>query len=225
MKFVFLILALAPLLLPVIFQIDKQIFKDGNLRAAFGASLVSTILFSAITVVLYLLGLISYNAQNTLSISFKDIPVEQYLLHFSLNFTAISLYQYLNLRFPKNDLQKYSLAFSNLLLGLCVAFLFFGYPKWYTMLTFATLLLVLLLIEYVGKIRFMYRAYRAFVFMLVPLLIVYSVLAWNNVVTATANGVSGLHIAKVPVETLCMFLSALLVSIYMFEFFKSKRAA
>lgn len=225
MNFVFLILALAPLLLPVIFQIDKQISKDGNLRAAFGASLVSTILFSAITVVLYLLGLISYNAQNTLSISFKDIPVEQYLLHFSLNFTAISLYQYLNLRFPKNDLQKYSLAFSNLLLGLCVAFLFFGYPKWYTMLTFATLLLVLLLIEYVGKIRFMYRAYRAFVFMLVPLLIVYSVLAWNNVVTATANGVSGLHIAKVPVETLCMFLSALLVSIYMFEFFKSKRAA
>lgn len=225
MKFVFLILALAPLLLPLIFQIDKQIFKDGNLRTAFGASLVATILFSAITVVLYLLGLVSYEAQNTLSVSFKDIPVEQYLLHFSLSFTGISLYQYLNLRFPKNDLQKYSLAFSNLLLGLCVAFLFFGYPKWYTMLTFATLLLVLLLIEYVGKLRFMYRAYRAFVFMLVPLLIVYGVLAWNNVVVATANGVSGLHIVKVPVETLFMFLSALLVSIYMFEFFKSKRAA
>lgn len=225
MKFVFLVLALAPFLLPLIFQIDKQIFKDGNLRATFGASLVATILFSAITVVLHLLGLVSYETQNTLSISFKDIPVEQYLLHFSLSFTGISLYQYLNLRFPKNDLQKYSLAFSNLLLGLCVAFLFFGYPKWYTMLTFATLLLVLLLIEYVGKLRFMYRAYRSFVFMLVPLLIIYGILAWNNVVMATASGVSGLHIAKVPVETLFMFLSALLVSIYMFEFFKSKRAA
>jgi len=225
MKFVFLILALAPLLFPLIFQIDKQIFKDGNLRASFGASLVSTILFSAITVVLYLLGLVNYEVQNTLSISFKEIPFELYLLHFSLNFMGISLYQYLNLRFPKNDLQKYSLAFSNLLLGLCVAFLFFGYTKWYTMLTFATLLLVLFLIEYVGKLRFMYRAYRAFAVMLLPLLIIYGVLAWNGIVMVAANGVSGLHIAKIPVESLLMSLSALLVSIYMFELFKSRRAA
>ncbi len=225
MKFVFLILALAPLLLPLIFQIDKQIFKDGFLKASFGASLVATILFSAINVVLYLLGLVSYDTKNTLSISFKEIPLEQYLLHFSLSFAAISVYQYLTLRFPKNDLQKYSLAFSNLLLGLCVAFLFFGYTKWYTMLTFATLLLTLLLIEYVGKLRFMYRAYRAFAGMLLPLLIVYAILAWNGIVMVAENGVSGLHIAKVPVETIFMFLSALLVSIYMFEFFKSKRAA
>lgn len=224
-KFVFLILALVPLLLPLVFQINKQIFKSGNLRTAFGASLVATILFSAITVVLYLLGLVSYEIEKTLSVSFKDVPVEQYLLYFSLNFTGISLYLYLNLLFPKNDLQKYSLAFSNFLLGLCVAFLFFGYPKWYTMLTFATLLLVLLLIEYVGKLRFMYRAYRAFAFMCLPLLIVYSILVWNGTILNAADAISGLQVAKVPVETLFMYLSSLLVSIYMFEFFKSKRAA
>lgn len=225
MKFLFLTLALAPLLLPLIFQVDKQIFKEGNLRASIGASFVATILFSAINVVLYLLGLISYEAKYTLAVSFKDVPLEQYLLHFSLNFTAISLYQYLNLRFPKNHLQKYSLALSNLLLGLGVAFLFFAYPKWYTMLTFATLLLTLLLIEYVGKLRFMYRAYRTFAGMLLLLFVVYGIMACNNVVITAAGGISGLNIAKIPVEVFFMSLAALLVSIYMFEFFKSRRAA
>ncbi len=223
MKHTFLLLTLGLLLLPLIFHVDKRIFKDGNFRAALGASLISAIVFSAMVIVLQLFQILDFNIDSTIGIVFKEIPLEQYLLNFSFSFTAISLYQYLNVKFPNNDLQKYSLALSNLLLGLCVAFLFFGYPKWYTLLTFATLLILLFLIEYVGKLRFMYRAYRAFVVLLIPFYLVYGVLFWNETLLVAKNQLTGMYLAKIPVENHFIALSALLLSVYMFEFFKSKR--
>ncbi|SOD15399.1 lycopene cyclase domain-containing protein [Pedobacter xixiisoli] len=225
MKFTFLLLALGLFVLPLIFHFDKKIFRDGNFRAALGASLISAIVFSTITVVLQLLGIVAFDASNTIDVVFKDIPVEQYLLNLSFSFTAIALFQYLNMKFPNNDLQKYSLSLSNLLLGLCVAFLFFGYPKWYTLSTFATLLILLFLIEYVATLRFMYRAYRAFVVMLIPFYLVYGFLFWNEISLVAKNQLTGMYVAKIPVENHFIALSMLLVSIYMFEFFKSKRPA
>lgn len=225
MKFTFLFLALGLFILPIIFHLDKKIFKNGNFKAALGASLISAIVFSTIVVVLQLLGITAFNANSTIGVVFKDVPLEQYLLNFSFSFTAISVYQYLNIKFPNNDLQKYSLAVSNLLLGLCVAFLFFGYPKWYTLSTFATLLISLFLIEYVGRLRFMYRAYRVFVLMLIPFYIVYGFLFWSETLLIAKNQITGMYVAKIPIENHFFALSMLLLSIYMFEFFKSKRAA
>lgn len=225
MKFAFLLLALSLFLLPLIFHFDKKIFKDGNFNAVLGGSLIAAIVISTLTIVLQLLGILQYNEINTIGLIFKDIPVEQYLLNFSFSFTAVSLYLYLNFKFPKNDLQKYSLALSNLILGLCVAFLFFSYPKWYTMLTFATLLVVLLLIEYVGRLRFMYKAYRAFLVMLIPFHLVYGILFWKGTLLVAANETSGMQVAKIPVENYFLALIMLLISVYMFEFFKSKRTA
>lgn len=223
MKFTFLLLALALFVLPLIFHFDKKIFKDGNFKDALGASLIAAIVFSTMTVVLQLLGIVAFDASNTIGVVFKNIPIEQYLLNFSFSFTAVSLFQYLNVKFPNNDLQKYSLALSNLLLGLCVAFLFFGYPKWYTLLTFATLFILLFLIEYVATLRFMYKAYRAFVVILIPFYLVYGFLFWNENLLVAKNQLTGMYVAKIPVENHFIALSMLLLSIYMFEFFKGKR--
>ena len=224
MKFTFLILALGLLLFPLVLQVDKKIFKNGNFKAALGASLISSIIFSTLTVVLQLFSIITFSTDSALGVVFKELPLEQYLLYFSFSFTSVCIYQYLNIKFPDNSLQKYSLALSNLLLGLCVAFLFFGYPKWYTLSTFATLLISLFLIEYVGRLRFMYRAYRAFVLMLIPFYIVYGFLFWSETLLIAKHQVTGMNVAKIPIETHFMALSMLLVSIYMFEFFKSRKA-
>jgi hypothetical protein len=225
MKFLYLLLSLSFLLLPLVFHLTKKIFKDGNFSAALGASLIAAIVFSTFDIILQLLRILRFDAQQTIGVFIKEIPVEQGLLNFSISFAALAIYLLLNLQFPKTDWQKYSLALSNLLLGLCIAFLFFAYTKWYTVFTFAVLLVVLFLIEYVGKLRFMYRAYRAFAVLLVPLLLVYGLLFAKEVLAVEQTQVSAMYVAKVPVETCFVMLSTLLVSIYMFEFFKSKRPA
>ncbi|GAB1463503.1 lycopene cyclase domain-containing protein [Pedobacter sp.] len=224
MKFVFLALALAPLLLPLIFQVNKKIYSNGSFKPAVGAALISAIIFSVIAVLQHWFQVTSYKTGLNLGISIKEVPVELYILNFSFAFAALSIYQYLNVKFPNNNLQRYSLALSNLLLGLCVAFLFFAYTKWYTLFTFATLLVVLFLIEYVGKLRFMYKAYRAFLVSLVPFYVVYGIVFWSELFVVAPSQLSGMHIAKIPIETHFVVLAMLLLAIYMFEFFKSKKA-
>lgn len=223
-KFAFLFLALGLIVLPFVLQFDKKFFKEGTLPAAIGASLVSGVIFSAITLAMQLAGLLHFDTASTIGLIIGGVPLEQYLLNFSFAFAASGLYQYLNMKFPKNDLQKYSLAVSNLLLGLCVAFLFFGYTKWYTMFTFATLTVVLFLIEYVGSLRFMYKAYRAFLVMLVPFYLVYGILFWNGVLRVAKNQLTGMFVAKIPIETHFIALSMVLVSVYVFEFLMRKRS-
>ncbi|WP_113638672.1 lycopene cyclase domain-containing protein [Nubsella zeaxanthinifaciens] len=224
MKFLFLALSLAFLLKPLGLQVVKKIFNNANLKPALGASLIATILFSATAAVLSMIGVVLFDVNKTVDVLINELPIEQYLLNFSLSFGGIAVYLYLNQVFPKNDLQKYSLALSNLLIGLSIAFLFFAYPKWFTMVTFAMLVLVLLLIEYVGKIRFMYWAYRAFAVMLIPLLVIYGILFNNGTLKIASNQLSDMYLFKIPVEQCFMFLAMFLVSVYMFEFFKARAA-
>lgn len=224
MKFLFLALSLAFLLKPIGLQFVKKIFSNDNLKPALGASLIATILFSAIAAILSMIGVLLFDINKNISVLINELPIEQYLLNFSLSFGGIAVYLYLNKVFPKNDLQKYSLAVSNLLIGLSIAFLFFAYPKWFTMAAFAILVLVLFLIEYVGKIRFMYWAYRAFAVMLIPMLIIYGILFYNGTIKIAGNQLSGMYVLKTPIEQCFMFLSMFLVSIFMFEFFKNRAA-
>jgi hypothetical protein len=224
MKFLFLALSLAFLLKPIGLQFVKKIFSNDNLKPALGASLIATILFSAIAAILSMIGVLLFDINKNIGVLINELPIEQYLLNFSLSFGGIAVYLYLNKVFPKNDLQKYSLAVSNLLIGLSIAFLFFAYPKWFTMAAFAILVLVLFLIEYVGKIRFMYWAYRAFAVMLIPMLIIYGILFYNGTIKIAGNQLSGMYVLKTPIEQCFMFLSMFLVSIFMFEFFKNRAA-
>jgi hypothetical protein len=224
MKFAFLLTALAFLILPVIFQLDKKIFKAGNFKAALVGSIISALIFSTLAIVLHSLSVLVYNANSLLGPIVGGIPLEHFLFNFCFSFAAVSLYEYLNVRFPKNDLQRYSLALSNLLMGLCVAFLFFGYGRWYTLLTFATLLPTLFSIEYLGKLRFMYKAYRAFAVMLIPYFLAMGTLFWNGLLNVSSTELSGMYVAKIPVESIFMALAMFLVSIYIFEFLKSKKA-
>jgi hypothetical protein len=102
--------------------------------------------------------------------------------------------------------------------------MFFGYPKWYTLSTFVTLAIVLFLIEYVGVLRFMYRAYRAFLVLLLPFYLVYGILFWNGILSVNETQLTGMFVAKVPIETHFLALSMLLVSVYSFEFLMRKRS-
>lgn len=223
-KFASLFLALGLIVFPFVLHLDRKIFNKETFKATLSASLISGFIFCTITLAMRLAGLLLFNVDKSMGLALREIPLEQYLLNFSFAFAGLGLYQYLNVRFPKNDLQKYSLALSNLLLGLSVAFMFFGYPKWYTLSTFVTLAIVLFLIEYVGVLRFMYRAYRAFLVLLLPFYLVYGILFWNGILSVNETQLTGMFVAKVPIESHFLALSMLLVSVYSFEFLMRKRS-
>ena len=181
-------------------MLDRRVVSVDKLKSIVLPCIIVTFVFAEVAVFLTGLKAWSFNEVYLVGASYRGLPLEAYLLIFSFSFAGLGVYNYLNQRFPKNDLQKYTLTFSNLMMGICIAFIFFGYTKWYTVITFAFLLLLLFGVEYINKIRFMYRFYRAFVAMLIPFYIIYVILCNLPIITYdTAQNVR-FSIFKIPFE-------------------------
>lgn len=222
MKNLFLCLDIFLFLAPWSFCLDAKAFKLKQLNKAVVPALVTGIIFSAITVVFSIFGIWSFNPEFSVGVFFRGVPLEFYLFCFAFSFLGINVYQYVNARFPKNDLQKFSLTMSNLMLGLCIAFSFFGYTRWYTMVTFVLLFILLFYIEYVNKLRFMYRFYRAFVLCLLPFYICYGIFSKLPIIRYAAHQTLKFNIADIPLESHFYVMSMLLFGVYLFEFFGKK---
>lgn len=182
---------------------------------AFLSSVALTgVFFFLITYLFSVLGVLSLNELGL----FNTIT-----LQFFIPAMALYLYQFLNKRFPNNSLDSFSLSLSNLVLGICVAMLFFGYLKSYTLITFLILFVLLLYVEYKNKLRFMYRFYRTYAALLIPFYLLCIFIREQSLLVFNENATLKLNLFYLPIEVYFFFMGMLLVAIYLFEFFKSKK--
>ncbi|AMQ01543.1 hypothetical protein AY601_4714 [Pedobacter cryoconitis] len=220
MNYTYLLINLALLLLPVLLFSIRQLNFTDNSKFIILAVLISVFAFSIPTEFMTQLKVIVFNPPYLSGMTLWQLPVEELLLLFLLPLSGIAVYLFLNHRFPDNGPEKYSLAFSNIMLGVCIAMLYFGHQKLYTLFTFSILFVFILYIEYVNSIRFMYRFYRAFLVTLIPFYIVYGVLANLPVLQYNSAETLNFNQFNIPFETPFYFMGMLLLSIYLFEFFK-----
>lgn len=204
-------------------KLDHKVTGIDHLKTIVLPSIFVTFVFSEIAVFLTGLKAWSFNSNYLIGASYRGLPLEEYLLIFTFSFAGLGVYNYLNAKFPKNDLQKYSLTLSHLMMGICIAFLFFGYTKWYTAITFAFLLLLLVGVEYINRIRFMYRFYRAFVLMLVPFYILYFILCNLPIIAYDTDQNVRFSLFKIPFENHFFMMASLLLGVYLLETLKSRK--
>lgn len=209
MNYIYLLINLALLLLSLALAFDKKSTSIRNWRLMVPAALISGLFFSVVSLILNQFKVFIYAPEHTIGLYILQLPIEETLFHFVLAFTGLNIYLVLNARFPKNNLEEFSLSFSNLLLGVLIAMLFFTYTKIYSIVTFSVLFLLLLYVEYINRFRFMYKFYRVYVVMLVTLYLLFML-------------TGGL---PVPFEWFFYLMSILLLSIYLFEVFKNKTKA
>lgn len=220
MIYTFLIINIGLLLLPFCFAIDRKLFHIGFIRSAIIPAFIVTIIFSEVAVFFANTKVWVYNPAYLIGVNYRQLPLEAYLFVFAFTFMGLASYNYLNARFPKNDLQKFSLAWSNLLLGIFVAILFFAHSKWFPVITVSVLFVLLLLIEYFNKIRFMYRFYRAFVVLLIPFYICFGIICNLPIITYNSSETIQLNLANIPLENHFYMMGMLLMGVYFVEYFK-----
>lgn len=220
MNYTYLLINLALLFLPVLLFSIRQLNFTDNSKFIILAVLISVFAFSIPTEFMTQLKVIVFNPPYLSGMTLWQLPVEELLLLFLLPLSGIAVYLFLNHRFPDNGPEKYSLAFSNIMLGVCIAMLYFGHQKLYTLFTFSILFVFILYIEYVNSIRFMYRFYRAFLVTLIPFYIVYGVLVNLPVLQYNSAETLNFNQFNIPFETPFYFMGMLLLSVYLFEFFK-----
>lgn len=196
---------------------------NNNYSRAFLLSVALTgIFFCLITYLFSLLGVFSMDDLSKFKSQNTDSIVAIVVLQFAIPAIGLCLYHFLNSRFPNNSLDGFSLALSNLILGICVAMLFFGYLKTFTLITFLILFALLLYVEYKNKLRFMYRFYRAYTALLIPLYLFCLFLKKQPQLAFNENATLKLNLIYLPIEVYFYFMGILLMTIYLFEFLKNK---
>ncbi|MGY0038723.1 lycopene cyclase domain-containing protein [Pedobacter sp. NJ-S-72] len=120
MNYTYLFVNLALLLLPVVlFSIRQLNFTDNSKFIILGV-LISVFAFSIPTEFLTQLKVIVFNPPYLSGMTLWQLPIEELLLSFILPLCGLAIYLFLNYRFPDNSHDKYSLAFSNIMLGVSI---------------------------------------------------------------------------------------------------------
>jgi lycopene cyclase domain-containing protein len=223
MNFTYLLLALGILVIPMVLLFVKKTSFNQTIKFAIPAVLITGLAFSIFATVLVMVGVWSFHPAYLTGVSLWKIPVEEFLFSIAISLAGIGVYVTLNAFFPNNALDKFSLSFSNLLMGICVAMLIFTYTKWYSAISFGLLFVLIFYIEYLNKLRFTYKFYRGFLAALVLFYIAYGVISTLPVISYTE--VINLKLGAIPFESHFYFMGMLLMSVYLFELFKSRAKA
>ena len=221
MAYNFLLLDLFLLAIPLVLLLTTKFFLSTDFKSILLPSLLSSLIFSAIATLFAFLKIWTFNAEHLVGFYYKNLPLEHYIFVFAFSLTGLSIYTFLNNKFESNQLQRFSFVVSNVMLGLCIAFLVFAYTKWYTVIAFSVLFLLIFYIEYVNhKLKFMYRFYRAYLVMLIPFYISYGVLCGLPIVEYQFTSTTGMKLLDIPLENHFYMMAMLLSVIYLFELFK-----
>lgn len=223
MNFTYLLLALGILVIPMVLLFVKKTSFNQTIKFAIPAVLITGLAFSVFATILVVAGVWSFHPAYLTGVSLWKIPVEEFLFSVAISLAGIGVYVSLNAFFPNNALDKFSLSFSNLLMGICVAMLIFTYTKWYSAISFGALFVLIFYIEYLNKLRFMYKFYRGFLAALVLFYIAYGIISTLPVISY--RDVINLRLGAIPFESHFYFMGMLLMSVYLFELFKSRAKA
>lgn len=205
MNYTYLLVNIALLLLSLFLFFNKKAVVLGVWKLALPAALMASFIFFGTSYLLRYFGILIFDIRYLSGIHILALPLEEFMFCILMPVTGLGIYTFLNITFPGNSLQKFSLTVSNLLLGLCMAMLFFAYQSGnvYSIIFDVILVLLLIYIEYINKLRFMYRFYRAYVLCMILFYPVYFII----------TGLAQIHF---------YFMIILLAGTYLFEFFKSK---
>ncbi|RZK64098.1 MAG: lycopene cyclase domain-containing protein [Pedobacter sp.] len=223
MNYVYLIINIGVILFPLALSFDKKVHFYSKWRFIIPAILITGVVFLIWDLLFVKLDVWSFNPNYLVGIYLWGLPLEEMLFFLTVPYACVFIYECLNAYFPNNSLQKYSLAVSHAVLGICFAFLFFGYTKWYTLINFGFLFVLLFSVEYVNqKYRFMYKFYRAYLVALIPFYIVNGFLTSIPVVIYNNNENLNFRVGTIPFEDHFYLMGLLLMNIYLYERFKSK---
>lgn len=204
------------LFLPFTLLGDKKALTAKKLIKAFIPALAVTLFYAETGVFFARNGIWTFHSESLSGWFFRHLPVEQYLYYFSMSFFCLALYQYRKAKRPHKSI-GFSLFLSNLLLGLCVAFLFFAYTKPYTLVLVSMTAFFLLLVEYRTRLRFMGNFYPALLWGLIPFYITQYILSHRPIITYQWDKTMNAGWLKIPFENHFLYFGMFLLGVAVLE--------
>lgn len=165
-------------------------------------------------------GFWGFNPKYLSGIYIANLPLGEWLFFITIPYSCVFTYRSLNYFIKKDYLGKHKNSISNFLMGFCASVAVVYYDKWYTVITFSLLTILIYLHAKVWKTIWLGRFYLAYAVILIPFFMVNGVLTGSGiseeVVWYNIEEHIGLRIFTIPFEDAFygMLLILGIVSIY-----------
>jgi lycopene cyclase domain-containing protein len=224
LKYTYLLINFLTVLFPVALSFDKRVAFYKSWKFIWPGMAVTGLFFLIWDVLFTIKGVWSFNPKYVLGINILDLPVEEVLFFLTVPFACIFIYACLNhyLNYMLSDMVSEVL--SSALIVLSILVLLFYSQKLYPLITFGLLLVLVVLLEYVLRRRWLNKFYIMYVVALIPFYIVNGLLTAIPVVIYSKTQTMGYRVFTIPFEDHFYLMALLLMNVGFFEYFKARSA-
>ncbi|EHQ26619.1 lycopene cyclase domain-containing protein [Mucilaginibacter paludis] len=223
MKYTYLLINLSTLFFPVVLSFDKRVAFYKSWRYIWPGMGITGLLFLVWDVLFTIKGVWSFNAGYILGITFFKLPLEEILFFLTVPFACVFIYQCLKyyVKWQPSDFVINLVCSAVLVYGILNCC--FNYHHLYTLVTFGTLVPLLIYVQFFLRAPWLNRFFMAYAVTLIPFYIVNGFLTSIPVVLYNNAENLGKRIGTIPVEDHFYCMALLLMNIGFFEFFKSRK--
>jgi lycopene cyclase domain-containing protein len=222
MKNTYLLINFLTVLFPIILSFDKRVRFFQSWKYIFPGLFISGLLFLFWDYLFTIYGVWSFNPDYVKGIYFLNLPLEEILFFVTVPFACIFIYECLNYYIKRDLLESVSVYISYLLIGLCAVLLVLFYDRVYSLITYGLLLVILLIAQFVLKLKFLSRFYLAYLVSLIPFYIVNGLLTSIPVVMYNNEENMAFRVGTIPFEDHFYSMAMLLLNIMFFEYFRKR---
>ena len=222
MKNTYLLINFLTVLFPVILSFDKRVRFFQSWKYIFPGLFISGLLFLFWDYLFTIYGVWSFNPDYVKGIYFLNLPIEEILFFVTVPFACIFIYECLNYYIKRDLLESVSVYITYLLITLCAVLLVLFYDRVYSLITYGLLLVILLIAQFVLRLKFLSRFYLAYLVSLIPFYIVNGLLTSIPVVMYNNEENMAFRVGTIPFEDHFYSMAMLLLNIMFFEYFRNR---
>lgn len=211
---------------PLFLSFDKKVAFYKSFVPLIKATLPVALLFIGWDILFTAVGVWGFNSKYITGITLAGLPMGEYLFFLVIPYCCVFIYEVLKAYFPKSTMQRPVGAISNFLIGFSIVLAILFYDRLYTVINFAMLAIVIFYFSRKQRAPWLGRFYQAFLVICIPFFIVNSILTGTflqeEIVWYNAQSIMGIRLGTIPVEDLFYALSQILLTVNLYERYKSR---
>lgn len=220
---IYLYLILFTTFFPLVLSFDSRV-KFVRYWPAFFMAMLPVAVFFLVWDYLYTAwGVWGFNEGYLLGIHLANLPLEEVLFFVVVPFACIFIYECLRYYIPKDYLKPASPYLSATLALVLPVIALFNISALYTSVTFCLVAVLVVLAQFVFKVKWMGWFYLAYFVSLVPFLVVNGILTYLPVVWYNDAHNLGIRIISIPIEDTMYSLLLLLMNVWLYEGIKNSK--
>lgn len=222
LTYLYLFLNIFSISYPLFKTWDERVLMRQNQKEIWFSIVIVAFVFIVWDSVFTSFGFWGFNQNYLVGLSIVNLPIEEVLFFFCIPYACVFIYEVIRYYDKNNSVQKWGKRINVVWLLLSVGLLITGWEKWYTFLTAILLILLLSVHQFVltNNRAYLGRFYLAFLFILIPFLLVNGVLTGSfipdQVVWYNESEIIGFRLYTIPVEDTfyCLLMMLSVITIY-----------